>query len=200
MHNKTKHYKIIIGLIGIILLLTLFICIRPTKTEVLEVIKEVKVIQEIEVPKEIIVEVEREVIVEIEKEIIVEAQPEYVYNVTAEEREMLARLVYLEANIESLDCQKAVVSVVINRWQNGYWGDNIEKVIYSPAQFTPASKIKNTTPNNKNYEAVDYVLKNGCTLPEYIFYFRASYHFDWDGYMPYTSIDDTYFGYMIKDK
>ena len=63
-----------------------------------------------------IVEKEKEVIVEVEKE------PTYTHNITHAEREMLARLVYREANIESLECQMAVVSVVINRWQDGRWG------------------------------------------------------------------------------
>ena len=47
---------------------------------------------------------------------------------------------------------------------------------------------------------VDLVLKNGCTLPPYCMYFRADYHFDWDGYKPYTQIDCTCFGYFVTDK
>ena len=137
---------------------------------------------------------------EVEKEVFVEIEPTYVYSISSEEREMLARLVYLEANIESLECQKAVVSVVINRWQNGYWGDTLEDVVYAPNQFSPAYLIPNTTPTNTNYEAVDYVLKNGCTIPEHVLYFRANYHFNWDGYIPYQKMDDTCFGYLQKDK
>jgi spore germination cell wall hydrolase CwlJ-like protein len=150
------------------------------------IIQEVEVVKEIEVIKEVPIKVE--------------VEPTYAYKVTSEEREMLARLVYLEANVESLDCQKAIASTVINRWQNGRWGDSIKDVIYAEGQFSPAYLISSTTPNNTNYEAVDYVLKNGCTLPDYILYFRAAYHFAWHGYQPYTSIDQTYFGYMEKDK
>lgn len=124
----------------------------------------------------------------------------YTYVITSEEREMLARLVYLEANSESLDCQKAIASVVINRWQNGYWGETLEKVVYYKNQFTPITYINQITPNNTNYEAVDYVLKNGCTIPEYVLYFRANYHFNWDGYVAYAKIDDVCFGYLNSDK
>lgn len=124
----------------------------------------------------------------------------YTYIITAEEREMLARIVYLESNSESLDCQKAVASAIINRWQNGYWGETIEEVIYAPNQFTPASVMYKITPKNTNYEAVDYVLKNGCTIPEYVLYFRANYHFNWNGYVAYTKIDDVCFGYLNSDK
>lgn len=122
-----------------------------------------------------------------------------VYSFTSEEREMLARLVYLEAGIESKECQMAVCSVVINRLNNGYWGDTLEEVVYAKNQFSPANKISNTTPSEKEYESVDYVLQNGVTIPEYVMYFRAGHHFNWDGFVPYTAIDHTYFGYLEKD-
>lgn len=124
----------------------------------------------------------------------------YIYNITSEERKMLAALVYLEANVESIECQKAIVSVVINRWQSGYWGKSLYSVIYAPNQFSPANLISSTTPTATNYAAVDYVLKNGTTLPSYVMYFRANYHFNWSGYVPYTKISNTCFGYMSKDK
>lgn len=113
---------------------------------------------------------------------------------------MLARLVYLEANTESLECQKAVISVVINRWKIGYWGDTLKDVVYAKGQFTPANKIWSTTPTEINYMAVDEVIKDGCILPEYCLYFRANFHFNWNGYVGYTNIDNVFFGYMLKDK
>lgn len=157
---------------------------------------------EVEVPvyKEIEKIVEVEKVVEVEKIVEVEVEPQYTYNITSAEREMLARLVYREANIESLECQKAVVSVVINRLNSGYWGNTLKDVIYAPNQFTPAGLIWQTTPTEKNYQAVDEVLKDGVTLPPYVLYFRADFHFDWNGYNPYIQIDKTYFGYTDKDK
>lgn len=124
----------------------------------------------------------------------------YTYVITSEEREMLARIVHLESNTESIECQKAIASVVINRWQDGYWGNTLYDVIYAESQFTPAHNIYKTTPTETNYEAVDYVLKFGCTIPEYVKFFRRGYHFDWSGYASYDKIDHTCFGYLIKDK
>lgn len=121
-------------------------------------------------------------------------------NTTLSDREILARLVFLEANTESLECQKAIASVVINRVHSGYWGNTINSVVYASGQFTTASNIHCTTPTATNYEAVDYVLTNGVTLPSYVLYFRAGYHFSWNWYVPYMAMDNTYFGYMAKDK
>lgn len=180
-YNKIGYYKVITSLVGIILLLILYIVIIPPQVEIKEI------------EKEIVVEVEKEVMVEVVKE------PTYAYNITSTEREMLARLVYREANTESLECQMAVISVVINRWQDGRWGNTIADVIYSPYQFTPSTLIYKTTPTELNYTAVDLVLQNGCTLSPYVMYFRTDHHFDWDGYRPYTQIDYTCFGYFEGD-
>lgn len=126
-------------------------------------------------------------------------EQEYAYDITSVEREMLARLVYREANTESIECQKAIISVIINRWQSGLWGDTLEEVVYAKNQFAPASLLYCTTPTETNYEVVDEIIENGITIPEYIFYFRADYHFKWDGYKSYKKIDNTCFGYMEKD-
>lgn len=173
-YNKMGYYKIIASLVGIILLLIMLIIIIPPKVEIKEV--------------------EKETVVEVVKD------PTCAYNITSTEREMLARLVYLEANTESLECQMAIVSVVINRWEDGMWGDTLEDVVYYPHQFTPANLINKTTPTELNYTAVDLVLQNGCTMPPYVMYFRADYHFKWDGYKPYTQIDRVCFGYFESDR
>lgn len=147
-------------------------------------------------PKIEMVEVEKEKIVEVEKE------PTYKYNVSSVEREMLARLVYLEANTESLECQMAVASVVINRWLDGRWGSTIAAVIYSPYQFSPSGLIYKTTPTETNYVAVDQILKSGSILPSYTMYFRSGHGFSqtWDDYAEYSQIGNMYFGYFLEDK
>ena len=175
-YSKFRYYRVIASLVGIIILLIMCIAIIPPKVEIKEV--------------------ENEIIVEVAK------VPTYKYKITSAEREMLARLVYLEANTESIECQMAIVSVVINRWQHGMWGDTLEDVVYYPHQFTPASLIDKTTPTEANYTAVDLVLQNGCTVPSYVLYFRANYGFSsiWDGYVEYRQIDNTCFGYFVADK
>ena len=181
-YSKETYLKIIASLIGMIILLILFMDAQPPKIKTVEVIKEVEVV--------------KEKIVEVEKE------PTYKYSISSVEREMLARLVYLEANTESLECQRAVASVVINRWLDGRWGSTIASVIYSPYQFSPAGLIHKTTPTETNYVAVDHILKNGSILPKYCMYFRSEYCFSnvWEGYSRYAKIGDMYFGYFVADK
>lgn len=175
-YSKQTYLKVISSLIGIIIFLLIYMSVKPPKIEM--------------------VEVEKEKIVEVEKE------PTYKYNVSSVEREMLARLVYLEANTESLECQMAVASVVINRWLDGRWGSTIAAVIYSPYQFSPSGLIYKTTPTETNYVAVDQILKNGSILPSYVMYFRSGHGFSqtWDDYAEYSQIGNMYFGYFLEDK
>ena len=56
-------------------------------------------------------------------------------------------------------------------------------IVYYPNAFTPAYRIedyKDKTPQ-KCYDAVDYVIQNGPTVPTYVRYFRTNYHFNVDG-------------------
>ena len=129
------------------------------------------------------------------------------YNVTSEERELLARIVTCEASICSLECQKDVCSVIFNRLESGKWKKDMNNdgeitlydIIYYPNAFSPTingALDRCTTPCKSAYEAVDYVIENGPTVPTYVRYFRASYDFSWDGYENYKTIDNVYFGYF----
>ena len=129
------------------------------------------------------------------------------YIVTAEERDMLATLVYLESSICSEDCQRAVASVIFNRLDSGKWKKDVNKdskitlydIVYYPNAFSPAYLIEDYKDQTTQecYDAVDYVIQNGPTVPTYVRYFRTNYHFKWDGYKGYCDMDNVYFGYMI---
>lgn len=116
--------------------------------------------------------------------------------ITDSDRELIAKLLYHEARGESLECQKAVVSVIINRLNSGKWGKTIKDVIYAKNQFEPVSRglVERTKPLENQYKAIDYVLENGVTVPAWVQYFRADYHFNWMGYSQYCQLSHTYFG------
>lgn len=145
-------------------------------------------------------EVEVEVIKEVVSEVYIEKEEEKYYDITQEEREMLARILYLEAGGTSEECQKMVLSVIFNRYEAYNREKSLKEIIYAKEQFTPAPLIKNTTPKEQQYRIVDYIVENGSVLPKYVRSFRAGHHFNYSGYIGYTSIDNVYFGYFAKDK
>ena len=113
------------------------------------------------------------------------------YEITDYERDLIAKLLWTEARGESLECQKAVVSVIFNRLDSGYWGNSIEGVIKAPGQFDLGNKLNNVKPTETQYEIVDYIVENGPTLPKDVIYFRAYYYHSWA--TNYCQIDHTYF-------
>lgn len=120
-------------------------------------------------------------------------------DLTEAEYDLLTRLVSAESSICSAECQRAVTSVVINRLEAGYWGDTLKEVIYYPNAFSPVldeAKFNNEKPTKSVYAAVDFVIKNGPTIPSYVRYFRANYDFEWEGYKHYKTFDNMHFGYF----
>ena len=128
------------------------------------------------------------------------------YEITEEERYLLAKLAHSEGSICSEECQRDIVSVVFNRLESGKWrkdmnGDNkitVYDIIYYPNAFTLATNgaIDKWEPTSKDYAAVDYVIKNGPTVPTEVRYFRTDHDFKWGGYKNYKVIDNVYFGYF----
>lgn len=94
----------------------------------------------------------------------VEENPYANIEITEEDIELLSALVYQEARGESLDGQKAVVEVVLNRVLDSDFKNTVYDVIYEKRQFSTAKKLKGTVPNEENYEAVRYVIENGNTI------------------------------------
>jgi len=92
-------------------------------------------------------------------------------SISSYEREMLARLLYTEARGESIECQRAVVSVVLNRAKTS----DIISVIKAKGQFDLGNQLDNIKPLDTQYEVVDYVLTNGITIPEDVTYFRSGH-------------------------
>lgn len=189
-----KKYNYIICVLLILSLLlgaALIVTIVNPKTVVKEIVKEVPVelIKEIEVIEE----------VEVVKEVIVEIEPTPAIEMSSSDRELLSRLVYREGGSTTFDCQAGIASVVINRLRNGTWGATIHDVIFSPSQFYVAPLMQSTTPNDFTYEAVDSVLDNDVTLPDYVMYFNLGDPLWRDGYHDYVIIDGVHFGYYEKD-
>lgn len=133
--------------------------------------------------------------IETETETISEVEPA----VSSQTRELLAKIVYLEAGGCGQDCQRAVVSVILNRVSAGYWGDSIESVIYYPNAFVSANYLDRATSIPETvYDSVDYILRDGVTVPAEVMYFRDSYDFSWKGYANYCVYDNMYFGYFTN--
>lgn len=104
-----------------------------------------------------------------------EVEEEVKYNgITQQEYDMLVLTVYLEAGNQTLDCKKAVASVVLNRVNHSDFPSTVYSVLTQENQFT-INFNRTDTPGAECYEAVDSVLEYGSILPPDVLYFFADY-------------------------
>lgn len=85
-------------------------------------------------------------------------------NITQYEKDIIARLVWLESRGESDNGQRAVIEVILNRVLSSKFPNSIENVIYQPGQFAPASQISSVSASAREYSNVEYVLNGGRVI------------------------------------
>ena len=106
---------------------------------------------------------------------VAEPEPEPRYEeITAEERELLARVVYAESNTEPIEGQIAVAQVVLNRVRSESFPDTVSEVIYQKRQFSTASILGSVVPNETNYEAVDAAFETEVVPYEVLYFSRGA--------------------------
>ncbi len=106
---------------------------------------------------------------------VAEPEPEPLYEeITAEERELLARVVYAESNTEPIEGQIAVAQVVLNRVRSESFPDTVSEVIYQERQFSTAPILGSVVPNETNYEAVDAAFETEVVPYEVLYFSRGA--------------------------
>lgn len=77
------------------------------------------------------------------------------------EKDLLAKIVWLESGNQSNDGQQAVITVILNRVISNDFPNSVEAVLSqkNPTQFTTWSKLNSATPEQKNYDNINAVLK-----------------------------------------
>ena len=102
-------------------------------------------------------------------------EPESRYGpITGEEREILARIVYLEARGECAEGRQAVAEVVLNRVQSDAFPDTVAEVVFQPGQFSTADDLADAEPGENEYAAVDQAAEGPAALPEGVVYFSRN--------------------------
>lgn len=92
---------------------------------------------------------------------------------TAAERELLAKVVWVESRGESFEGQQAVAEVVFNRMMAEGFSDTLAGVIYAPGQFRSVDFLEDAEPYQTQYEAIERALYGPYVLPEDVFYFAT---------------------------
>lgn len=102
----------------------------------------------------------------------VHVEPRYVgVTLTMDERELLARMVWVESRGEPFEGQQAVAEVVLNRLVAGNFQNSVESIIMAQGQFNSSKFLDDAEPNQTQYEAVERALKGPYVTPINTVYF-----------------------------
>lgn len=89
------------------------------------------------------------------------------------DRQLLARVVWVEAQGESFEGQQAVAEVVLNRMADPRFPSSVAGVIYAEGQFRSVKFLDEATPSQTQYEAIDRALFGPYVLPKDVFHFAT---------------------------
>ena len=92
---------------------------------------------------------------------------------TYEEKQLLARVIWVESRGEPFEGQQAVAEVVLNRLFSGQFGDNLNEVIYGEGQFRSVPFLEDAEPYQTQYDAIEAALYGPYVLPIDVYYFAT---------------------------
>ena len=113
--------------------------------------------------------------------------------ITDEEIQLMERCVMSEAGGCTCECQEAVATVILNRWQHpDKYPDTIAGVITEEGQFSTKDNGEPTlSVRLAVHNAIVYYNTALMDLPYQIYYFRQDHYHNFG--VPYESIDNLYF-------
>ena len=109
----------------------------------------------------------------------VEERPEVEYTpysgieLTWEEQQLLAKVIWAEARGESDEGQQAIAEIVFNRMLSENHPDSLHDVIYAEGQFRTVPFLEDATPWQAQYEAIENALRGPNILPTDVIYFAT---------------------------
>ena len=92
---------------------------------------------------------------------------------TIEEENLLARMVWVEAQGECFEGQQAVAEIVLNRLVSDDFQQSIKGVIYAENQFRSVPFLEDAEPTSIQYEAIERALEGPYVLPIDVYYFAT---------------------------
>lgn len=123
----------------------------------------------------------------------------YAYNFTEAQKDLMARVLWVEAGSNSRKLQTYCASVMVNQLDDGHYGDTIEKVLtycnnYSGYKYLYRADGKDISACR---EVVEEICKNGSALPSYVLFFASGGH-NWGDLQTYEIIEGVHFEYYTE--
>ena len=92
---------------------------------------------------------------------------------TQAEIDLMADLIYMEAQGEPFEGQQAIAEVILNRLVAGNFQSSIQNIIYAQDQFKGVEQLYLAEPTHIQYEAIDRALNGPYVLPIDVVFFAT---------------------------
>ncbi|MBQ2928508.1 MAG: cell wall hydrolase [Oscillospiraceae bacterium] len=92
---------------------------------------------------------------------------------TQEDRDLMAKLICMEAASEPFEGQQAIAEVILNRVAAGTFQSTVNSVIHAQGQFASVDRLYLAQPTHIQYEAIERALNGPYVLPIDVYYFGA---------------------------
>lgn len=92
---------------------------------------------------------------------------------TQEEKDMMAKLICMEAESEPFEGQQAIAEVILNRLVAGNFQSSIKNIINAEGQFKSADRLYLAEPTHTQYEAIERALNGPYVLPIDVVFFAT---------------------------
>ena len=90
---------------------------------------------------------------------------------TGEEKNLMAKLICMEAASEPFEGQQAVAEVILNRLASGRFQNSIHNIIYADGQFPSVDYLYKAKPDYSQYKAIEQALNGPYVLPEDVVFY-----------------------------
>ena len=90
-----------------------------------------------------------------------------------EDRQLLAKVIWVEAQGECKEGQQAVAEVVLNRMASPNFSDTLKGVIYAEGQFRSVPFLEDADPYQAQYDAIERAIYGPYILPEDVVHFAT---------------------------
>ena len=123
-----------------------------------------------------------------------------VYHFTEEQKDLMARVLWVEAGSNSRLLQTACASVMLNQLDSGHYGDTIDKVLSRSGAYDGYRLIERADGQDISEcrSVVDQLCKSGSALPGWVWFFSVD-GFTWEGIQTYAEIEGVSFQYFPED-
>lgn len=92
---------------------------------------------------------------------------------TEEDKDLMAKLICMEAESEPFEGQQAIAEVILNRLASGNFQSSVKSIIYAEGQFASSNRLYLAEPTHTQYEAIDRAFSGPYVLPADVVFFAT---------------------------